>query len=48
MNRNKTTENSTVPSRQGRFDWIYEIAIFAVITPALVYGVVSLNNLPVA
>ena len=31
----------------GRFEWILELAIFATILPAVVYGMLSLNNLPV-
>lgn len=32
----------------GRFEWIFELAIFITITPAVVYGMLSLSNLPIA
>ena len=32
----------------GRFEWVLELAIFLTITPAVVYGMLSLNNLPIA
>ena len=32
----------------GRFEWVLELAIFLTITPAVVYGMLSLNNLPMA
>lgn len=34
--------------KSGRFEWIFELAVFITITPAVVYGMLSLNNLPVA
>ena len=30
------------------FSWVFEIAVVAVVTPALLYGVWSINNLPMA
>ena len=42
----ETTSNQT-ERRQGRFDWIFEVLVFATVTPALVYGVLMLNELPV-
>ena len=29
------------------FQWIWEVLIFAIVTPALVHGVLSLQNLPI-
>ena len=46
MNRNSTA-NSKRWTRWARFDWIVEIAILVVITPALVSAVMTLKDLPV-
>jgi hypothetical protein len=29
------------------FTWVYEVMLFLTVTPALVYGVASLGNLPI-
>lgn len=46
MNRNDTSHGKR---RAGwvRFDWIVEIAILIVVTPALVTAVMSLKDLPI-
>ena len=31
----------------GRFNWILEVGVFAIVTPALIYGVLSLGNMPI-
>ena len=41
------TINRDSEGRRGRFDWIFEVLVFATVTPALVYGVLMLNELPV-
>ena len=38
--------NKTRPQRD--YFKIWEILVFTVVTPALVYGVLSINNLPIA
>ena len=30
----------------GRYNWILELGVFAIVTPALIYGVLSLSNIP--
>ncbi len=42
----ETTKTQT-RGRPGRFDWIFEVVVFAIVTPALVYGALMLNELPV-
>ncbi len=29
-----------------RYQWVLEVLIFAIVTPALVFGVLSIGNLP--
>lgn len=50
MNPNSTSSSSkktTDTGRQRRFDWVFEMAVFMVVTPALVRGVMALNDLPI-
>ncbi|MCZ6759968.1 MAG: hypothetical protein ACE1ZS_07525 [Candidatus Poribacteria bacterium] len=44
----KVTSEKNDRRKSERFEWIMELAIFMTITPAVVYGMLSLNNLPVA
>lgn len=45
MNRNSTA-NSKHGSRWSRFELIVEIAVFAIVAPALVAAVMDLKDLP--
>lgn len=44
---NSETTNKEPHRWQERFEWITEVAALAIITPALVYGILALNDLPV-
>lgn len=43
---NRATEKR-VERKFHSFQWIWEVLIFATVTPALVHGVLSLQNLPI-
>ena len=44
----KATLKRYLSARSGDFQWVLEVVIFATVTPALVHGVLSLKDLPVA
>lgn len=44
---NKPTTEKKVARRERRFEWIWEVLLVVSITPAIAYGVASLNYLPV-
>lgn len=49
----QTTENAQMNEKRMRrlnrdFTWMVEVLLMVCVTPALVYGVTSLSNLPIA
>ena len=43
-----TATQKKAHERFPRFQWVVEVLIFAIVTPALIFSVLSLQNMPVA
>jgi hypothetical protein len=44
---NKTNTEKQVKRDVGAPEWIWEVLIFLTITPGVVYGLLSIDNLPI-